>query len=512
MGSRDKRLPPGPPTVPILGNLHQIPLTKFHKKILEWGNEYGNIFSLKVGSGTTVVLLDRMAINQLLDKKGSIYSDRPKDHVVSIIDSGGFAFWDNNAHWRSQRKVTSSSLSPTQVEGKLREIQEAETSILIRDLISTPQMFFEHVKRTTVSIADIITWGFRAPTYDNWWASGACEVSDALFSGVTPGAYPPVDEFPFLKYLPDRLSPWRTRAERLKQRVDSFWGNARQRLDERRRKGVKRDCIADNLLDGTQPIDIPLTDRQFNDFLGFLVAAGSDTTAGSILASIRYLASHPHVQKKAQNEIDDTCGADRLPVWSDNGKLPYINCIIKEGMRIHPVVPIVFPHRVREDNWYQDMLIPRDSLVIVPAWAIQHSEIRGYQDPESYNPDRFVHHPKLAPAYAGNANYMNRDEFWTLFDHYAYGAGRRLCPGIHLAEHIQWHVTALLLWAFDIVPTTNAQTGEEEHLDLESFQDGLTQPPLPYKVHFKVRSKAHMETIMRTAKGAESFLQQYEEV
>lgn len=230
---------------------------------------------------------------------------------MSIIDCGGQGLWDNNPHWRSQRKVTSSSLSPTQVEVGFRQIQEAEAAVLIRDLISTPEMFFDHVKRTTVSIADIVTWGFRAPTYDHWWASGVCEVSDAFFAGITPGANPPIDQFPFLKYLPDWLSPWRTRANKLRQRVDQFWAEARERLDARRRAGDIRDCIADNLLDGKLPVDIPLTDRRFNDLLGFLVAAGSDTTSGSILTSIRYLAAHPHVQRKAQTEIDATCGSDR---------------------------------------------------------------------------------------------------------------------------------------------------------------------------------------------------------
>lgn len=258
-----------------------------------------------------MILLDRMAIHQLLEKKGSIYSDRPRDHVVSIIDSGGLALWDKNAHWMMQRKVTSSSLSPSQVEGKLRQIQEAESAILIRDLGLTPQRFFDHVKRTIFSVNGIVAWGFRAPTYESWWASGACDVSDEFFSGITPGAYPPVDQFPFLKYLPDLMSPWRIRAQQLKKRVDSFWGDARRRLDKRRQKGDKRDCIADKLLDGTQPIDMPLTDRQFNDFLGFLVAAGSDTTSATTLTSIRYLAGHPHVQKKAQAELDAACGADR---------------------------------------------------------------------------------------------------------------------------------------------------------------------------------------------------------
>lgn len=252
-----------------------------------------------------------MAIHQLLEKKGSIYSDRPHDHVVSMIDSGGSALGDSNAHWRVERKVTSTSLAPIQAEEKLRRIQEAETAILIRDLISSPHKFRDHVKRTTVSIADIVIWGFRAPVYDHFWASGACEVSDAFFHGITPGAYPPVDQFPILKYLPDIVSPWRPRAKQLKERIESFWADARRRLDERRGKGDKRDSIADTLLDGTMSFEAPLTDRQFNDYLGFLIAAGSDTTGGSLLTSIRYLAGHPQVQKKAQAEIDNTCGVDR---------------------------------------------------------------------------------------------------------------------------------------------------------------------------------------------------------
>ncbi|CAG7918924.1 unnamed protein product [Penicillium olsonii] len=503
-GSRAKYLPPGPPTVPILGNLHQIPLTGFHKKIQAWAQEYGNIFSLKFGSGTTIILLDRKAIHELLEKKSSIYSDRPKDHVISIIDCGGFSLWDTNIHSRSQRKVTFSCLSPAQVEGNLRQTQEAEVAVLLRDLATTPDALFKHVKRTTTSILDIVTWGFRAPTFDSWWASGVCEVSDEFFAGITPGAYPPVDQFPFLKYLPDSLSPWRTRAKSLKAKVDSFWAEARRRLEERRAKGNTRVSIADALLDGIQPIDVPLTDRQLNDFLGFLTGTGSDTTSGSILTSIRYLAAHPLIQQKAQAEIDIACGAHRLPVWSDHENIPYVNCILKEGIRIQPIVPVIFPHRAREGNWYQNMLIPKDSLILIPAWTIQHSEGCGYEDPETYNPDRFLNHPKLASAYVGNANFMNRD-------HYAYGVGKRLCPGIHLAEHIQWQITAVLLWAFEILPMKHSTTGEKVPLDLDAYEDGLIQHPLPYKVEFKPRSNVHMETILRAAEEADVYLKGFEE-
>ena len=77
---------------------------------------------------------------------------------------------------------------------------------------------------------------------------------------------------------------------------------------------------------------------------------------------------------------------------------------------------------------------------------------------------------------------------------------------MHLAERIQWNITAMLLWAFEILPA------EEEELDLDAFEDGLSQHPKPYKVRFKVRSEANKETIMRIAKEAESFLRQFEEI
>lgn len=90
-------------------------------------------------------------------------------------------------------------------------------------------------------------------------------------------------------------------------------------------------------------------------------------------------------------------------------------------------LPFGVPHRVNQDDWYEGMLIPKDSTVILPTWGIHLSESMGYEKPEQYNPDRFLGFPKLADSYAGSPDYAKRD-------HYGYGAGRRICPGIHLAE------------------------------------------------------------------------------
>lgn len=103
-------------------------------------------------------------------------------------------------------------------------------------------------------------------------------------------------------------------------------------------------------------MDIPHSKSQMAGFVGALLDAGIGTM---MLTHVLWLAAHPWVQKKAWEEIDKVVGSERyvfvlnsvlrykeiltssvrhrLPVWSDFPNLPYINCIMKEGLRIRPL-------------------------------------------------------------------------------------------------------------------------------------------------------------------------------
>lgn len=156
------------------------------------GDEYGGIFSLKLANATMVVLNDRVAIQELTETRGALYSDRPLDEMVSIAGQHNFAFWDAHALWRSERKVAAAALSPSQLDGELCwMVQEAEVAMFIQDLLTTPDQFFFHVKRTVASIANILVWGFRAPSYEDWWGHTVHDVSYLLFKFLEPGSYPP---------------------------------------------------------------------------------------------------------------------------------------------------------------------------------------------------------------------------------------------------------------------------------------------------------------------------------
>lgn len=93
--------------------------------------------------------------------------------------------------------------------------------------------------------------------------------------------------------------------------------------------------------------------------------------------------------------------------------------------------------------------------------------------------------------------------------HYGYGAGRRICPGMHLAERTQWRAIAKLLWAFSIELPVDA-TGKKIIPDPEAYKEGIAHGPLPYQVVFKPRSQEHVDIIMKDCEQSLKILQQWE--
>lgn len=160
---------------------------------------------------------------------------------------------------------------------------------------------------------------------------------DRWTEAMEAGANPPVDEYPILKLIPKRFAYWKRRALAAGVVFDTIWGKARQIVEERRAKGDKRECIIDRLLDEYNKKGWPMSQHAFNNLVGEVVEGAADTTAAQILTLILAFAKNPHVQERARQEIDAVCPPDKPPKWSDFKDLPYINQIVKEGMRWRPV-------------------------------------------------------------------------------------------------------------------------------------------------------------------------------
>lgn len=88
IGHRPANYPPGPPTLPLIGNLHLVPAEKAHIQFQKWAHEYGPVYSLILGTKVMIVLNTDRAVKDLLDKRSSIYSSRPEMHVGQIVSGG----------------------------------------------------------------------------------------------------------------------------------------------------------------------------------------------------------------------------------------------------------------------------------------------------------------------------------------------------------------------------------------------------------------------------------------
>ncbi len=153
------------------------------------------------------------------------------------------------------------------------------------------------------------------------------------------------------------------------------------------------------------------------------------------------MLAYPETQARAHAELDAVVGRTRMPTFADYPHLPYIRAMVKELLRWRPLSPVITPHRATEDDWYEGMFIPKDTLCIANTWNMNRDpEIFG-KNTEDFDPARYLD--------------ANGDMAPGVFDlkregHFAYGFGTRQCVGRHMADNSLFINIAVLLWAMKI--------------------------------------------------------------
>ncbi|KAG6853830.1 hypothetical protein C0991_000944 [Blastosporella zonata] len=149
---------------------------------------------------------------------------------------------------------------------------------------------------------------------------------------------------------------------------------------------------------------------------------------------------NPDVQKKAQAEIDSIIGSERLPNLADRPHLPYVNAVVTEVLRWNSVAPtgtsiLGVPHTAMEDGIIGGYLIPKGSIILANLWNMLHDP-EVYPEPFEFQPERHI---------VTSEKSAQRDPRNVCF-----GYGRRICPGMHLAETSLFSVIAASLAVFDV--------------------------------------------------------------
>ncbi|KAI0253728.1 cytochrome P450 [Lactifluus subvellereus] len=460
--------PPGPPLLPIIGNLLDVPKESPWAKYADISNKYGDIFCLRVFGQVVVVLNSLSAIKDLLEKRGEVYADRPIFPIVEILEMDWLLpLTTKSESWREGRRLLDRSLRPGGTTS-YRHMMEEKTRTFLAKLLETPKHFRDHVGLHPGRLVMSLTYGYDLKDNDDIIAAPiqAVEIMSRL---LLPGAAW-VNHLPFLRHIPSWV-PWfsyeplarigRKLAQRMKNEPIDFVKNAMH-------EGTAIPSLASNYLQEIECLDLPERQRQeeiIKRTLGSIFAGGSDTTVSSMTSLFLALVLYPEVKKRAQAELDSVVGRDRLPTFGDRPHLPYIDAMCKELMRWQLVTPMDaksmvqgIPHALAEDDVYRGFFIPKGSIIVANAWAILHDP-ESYPDPEAFKPERFL-----------NEDGTVRDDPAISL---AFGVGKRICPGRHFADATLFIVASSVVSVFDVTKAKD-ENGHEIPVEIVmSIRSGI---------------------------------------
>ncbi|KAJ7917029.1 cytochrome P450 [Mycena leptocephala] len=447
-------LPPGPRKLPLVGNLFDLPSTFEWETYMEWSKHYNSdIIHLNVAGTSIIVLSSSEAAVNLLEKRSAIYSDR-----------------------RTHRRLFHSAFH-AEAAKLFRPKELAASHELLRRILQTLMVLMAG------EIIMSVAYGIDVKPANDPYITQADAALHSLVNAAVPGRFL-VDSIPLLKYVP----PWFPGAG-FKRQANTWRSLARGMVDKPFTQAklniamgkAPHSFIASALRTLDDCTDKEYQEQTIKSTAGAMYTAGTDTTVSALGTFILGMLCNPEAQKMAQAEIDSVVQKGHLPDFEDEESLPYVSAVVKEVLRWRSVTPIGVPHFLSVEDEYRGYSLPAGSIVIANVWAILHDEVM-YPDPYAFKPERFLLDGKPNPAI------RNPDA--------AFGFGRRVCPGRHMATSSVWITIASILATFDITKAV----GEDGNV-IEPNHDyfsALVTMPLPFKCSIRPRSQETVDLIQAT--------------
>ncbi|KAM9351531.1 cytochrome P450 2D15-like [Symphorus nematophorus] len=468
---RPKNFPPGPRSIPILGNLLELNLENPIPDLKRLAKCYGNVYSLFIGPSPVVVINGVEALKEALVNKAADFSGRPQDLMVNHsvqqkAHAPGVILADYNPAWREQRRFGLMTLRNFGL-GKHAMEQSilGETDHVIKileqcvDRSTDPHLMFHN------AASNIICQVLFARRFD--YEDEFMKFFVNLFhetSKIINGRWCMIyDSIPLVRGLP---LPFRRAFTLFKgahdRHMEMMVKNKKTRVPGKPRHFV--DCYLDEM-DKRGNDGSSFSEDQLCAFLLDLHFAGTDTTANTLLTVFLHLMNYPQIQERCQQEIDKVLDGKDQASFEDRHQMPYVQAVLHEVQRRADTVPLSVFHTTTKDTELMGYSIPRGTVVIPNLSSILTEEGQ-WKSPHEFNPEHFLN---------DNGEFVKPEAF------VPFSAGPRMCLGEGLARMELFLIAVTLLRKFKFIWPEDA--GKPDFTPVF----GTTQTPKPYCMKVQLR-------------------------
>lgn len=461
---------PHPTGLPLIGNLHQVDLSRFHLVLERWAREYGSFFSYRMGPQTVVVISDPALSEPILRSRPEDY--RRASNLEPIFDEMGVSgvFSAEGTAWRPQRRLAMEALSHRNLKGFYPTLHTVAQRLRARwekkAAAGATLDLAEELKRFTVDVTTSLAFGIDANTIEKGEGDDLIQRRLGLvFPAFNRRLFAMLPTWRWMRMPRDRRLD-RALAE-LRAWLGDLIAEARARLDAdptraARPQNFLESMIASRDADGRAYAD----DVIFGNAMTMLLA-GEDTTAYTLVWAVHHLCDSPDSVDRLRAEADALFGTELVaPDIGTADRLTYAGAVANEAMRLRPVAPLLFfePNR---DVVVGDVAIPRGTWMCLltrpPAMDEKH-----FAEPDVFSPERWLDNRTANGAHQPSA-------------HIPFGSGPRICPGRTLALLEMKVVLSMLFAAFEVDRIGDPRGVEE--------QFAFTMSPRGVRVRLRARTK-----------------------
>ncbi|XP_059287966.1 cytochrome P450 71AU50-like [Lycium ferocissimum] len=429
------KFPPGPRGLPILGHLHLLGKNP-HQDLQKLAKIHGPIMYLRLGLVPTIVASSADAAEKVLKTYDHIFASRPHNEAAQHLAYGqkNLIFAKYGPYWRNMRKLCTLHLLTNQKINSFQSMRRKQVELMIKSLKNEAcdRLLVDLSAKVASLNADLtclMVFGKKYMDDDLDKRGFKAVIQEVTHLAATPNLG---DFFPFLGVID--LQGLTRRLKNLAKVFDEFLEKIIDEHVQSHDQKQSKDFV-DTMLDIMQSggAEFQLDRSHIKAILFDMLVAAVDTSATSIDWILTELLRHPDAMKKLQKELEEVVGLERMVKESHLEKLKYLDMVVKEGMRLHSVVPVT-QREAMEECVVDGFHIRKGSRIMINHYAVQRDP-NVWPEPEMFLPERFV---------GSNIDIRGRD-----FQLLPFSSGRRSCPAMQLGIITVRLVVAQIVHCFD---------------------------------------------------------------